>query len=254
MNLWKIALGFLLLLILLFSIQKGWGPSVRYQAWNQFVESDSVFLRQYKSIQDAPELSELLRNRAFLQAQLQLAEDDSIGMVIDLTEKTCKLVIKGVTIHSAEISKIKLDPLLKKVSNRNYYRIFSEPLLPTAYHTSIVKEPIVVKHAPKTPEEAEQNAYLPDTLAQDPAFLAYELPLNIQLRMEQDVSTGKGSGKARRKFRSSLRHQEWSRSLGNAIRFKKPDYHAVIKLELPPKEIITLYRALPWNPKLVLIY
>ncbi len=100
----------------------------------------------------------------------KLSEKDSIQLIVNLRDSIIGLSIKGVIIHKTQINNYKVDPLLNKLPVLEYVKLFSEPLQVKSQYATIVKEPIVVRNAPKDTAEATLNAYEPDTLIQNPAF------------------------------------------------------------------------------------
>ena len=88
-----------------------------------------------------------------------------------------------------------------------------------------MKEPVVVRHAPKDTLEAALNAWQPDTLIQNPAFAMLSLHHGINLIFEQeDNPTFKDKWK-KFGFYNRLRIRSSIQAIYNFVRLKKQDYH-----------------------------
>ena len=55
----------------------------------------------------------MLKEKAFLQARISMAETDSVYMTLNLADSTANLEISGVAVHSARISGIKISGILR---------------------------------------------------------------------------------------------------------------------------------------------
>ena len=64
----------------------------------------------------------MLKEKAFLQARISMAETDSVYMRLNLTDSTANLEISGVAVHSAKISEIKISGILR---SGNEYAVYA---------------------------------------------------------------------------------------------------------------------------------
>ena len=181
----------------------------------------------------------------FKQSLLQLSSEDSIHLAINFAESKANLYIKGVPIFTSEIIIKNDEPLMRKLNAVTYAWIFESPLLIKEISTTIIKEPIVELQAPKTPEEAAQNVYLPDTLIQNPAFLALYLENGLRLRFVQadnqtwpDYFTGI-------KFYFQILKGDCKAFLKALLTFQPYVYQPEWVIALPKDHIRAIYRALP---------
>jgi len=78
-------------------------PLHKMRELQELVCSDSLFMENFDSIYYHPEISPLLKEKAYKEALLKLAVNDSIQLVINLSDSTINLSIKGVMIHQTKI-------------------------------------------------------------------------------------------------------------------------------------------------------
>ncbi len=205
--------------------------------WNeiQFIKELTSQQPENTDVQ-RPELKGLIRDKAFKESLLQISNSDSISMVINLKDSTISLFIKGVFIHQTKVRDYKLDPLLHHLPEADLTNAYYRPLKKISERSTIVKEPVVIREAPKDPLEASLNAYQPDTLIQNPAFVAFSLDTRLQLILSQDKDPA---------FRD-----RWSRLLFyQRVPF---DSRPSIHLSLPVDDLRAIYRALPNDPFIVI--
>lgn len=186
-----------------------------------------------------PKGIEMLKQKAFVESQLLLSGADSIGLAINLHDSLVGLQIKGVTIFSSKISEFEVSRVLDVISVPTYYKLFSKPLSIAEQRGTIVKEPIIVKKAPKDTIEAAQAEIIPDSLIRPSATLEFMVDGGILLCITHPEEADQN------RFKKLIR-QTWH-FLTFAVQFKKPDYQPTIKLVIPNDDIIVIYRALPYD-------
>jgi hypothetical protein len=127
--------------------------------------------------------------------------------------------------------------------------IFS-PLKVDSSHSTIVKEPIVYKKAPADSIEAATQSSIPsDSIDVGPVYYNLFLSNGLILRVEQtnmpeDDDLLKDFLKKERKYR--IRNM-----VHHLIRFEVPDYDPWIHVYLNKDDAITLFRALPYYPQVI---
>lgn len=248
------AVFFMLIPITIFVIGKGLSPAFKINELKETVLSDSVYMKTYDHINDLHELQSLNRKLAYNEALMKVSGNDSIILIVNLRDSIIALSIKGVIIHRTILKNFKTEPLITKLPNWVYNYLFSKPLSVTIENTTIVKEPIVVREAPKNAEEAALNAYEPDTLIQNPAFLRMKLNHNINLVFEQEENATKEDKRARSSFRKDFFYKKTGESIYAFFTFSKQQYDPIITMEIPANDIREIYRALPEKAKVVLSF
>lgn len=212
-------------------IKEKYAKSNENEKQDERIYSDSAYLR-------------LLKDKAFLQSKIAMAETDSIYMTINLGDSTANLEISGVTVHSAQISDIRISRIL---SAGNEYVISSMLATPFTIENdlaSIKKEPLMIKMAPKDTSEYKPDV-IPDTSDYEPVNYVLYLNNGIRLYVYQSDEDKANDRKHRFIFDLKDRLRNTTASLESIIRFRVPEYHPFIKIELPKAEAKVLYRAIP---------
>lgn len=243
-----------LLVLFIFLMTVSVSPIHKMKEFENIVKSDSIFSNDFNSMLNQPELSVLVKEKANLEALLKLAEKDSIQLVINLRDSSACLFINGVKIHQSEISKFKSDKLLQKMPLIQYVKLFSDPVEIISQYATIVKEPVVVRQAPKDTAEAALTAWKPDTLIQKPAFLLLKMDYGIRIIFEQELNERFADKWVRKSFYTRQWFGKGASSLGRFFTLRKQEYNPTIKILLPADDLRAIYRALPQSAELVLIF
>lgn len=214
--------------------------------------SDSLLMNNFLPIFYKPSIKPLVKEQAYKHALLQMAGFDSIGLSINLNDSTAKLILKGVEIHNSPISNFTIDPVLKGIRLNDYQKIFSQPLTKVSFYSSLMKDPIVVKKAPKTPEEALAMATLPDSIPTEPAYFWFEIDYGIRLVFVQDQWNGEKENQMKRKYRGDIRKLKRSDFMKSILKPGKVSYTPTIVIKTKSTEVRAIYRALPHNSKIVI--
>lgn len=242
------------ILIGAFVLYIGLSPFGKMNDLERIVHQDETFTKTFTMAYHRPEFTDMVRSRGYKEALLTLAGQDSIGLIINLKDSVVALSINGVTIHETQVRSMSVDPMLTKLPADIYLKLFSQPLPVMEERATIVKEPIVVREAPRDTIEASLNAYKPDTLIQNPAFLQLKLEHGITLVFEQDRNETLQDHWVWLKFRM----QEWSsgmqKGLIRFVQLKGYDYQPAIRIKMPVNDLRAVYRALPDQPYVVVRY
>jgi hypothetical protein len=215
------------------------------------VNADSVFVENFDSIYFHPGIVNLIKQKAYKEALLKLSESDSIQLVINLSDSTINLIIKGVIIHQTKIVEYTKDKFLRKLPLIQEVKFFSQPLLVQSHFATIVKEPVVVRHAPKDTTEAALNAWQPDTLIQNPAFVAFTTEEKIRIFFEQNENKSFSDKLKKIGFYNHFFAKKVITSQKNFFGFKKQEYIPNIIVKIPVDDLRAIYRALPNNTYIV---
>jgi hypothetical protein len=215
------------------------------------VNADSEFANNIDSVYFDYEIAGLVKEKTYKEALLILSKNDSIHLVVNLSDSTIHLSIKGVVIHQTKINEFAKDKFFDKLSLHQEIKLFSQPLLLQNHYATIVKEPIVVRHAPKDTLEAATTAWEPDTLIQKPAFASLVFEHNIQLILEQDDNKTFYDKTVKLGFYKHLGVENIKLSVAQFFSLKNQAYRPTIKIKLPADELRAVYRALPTNTLVV---
>ena len=90
----------------------------------------------------------LLKEKAFLQSKIIMAETDSIYATINLADSTVNVEISGVVVYKAKMSHFKTSKLLMKGDDNIILSMLASPFTISSAYATIKKEPVMIKMAP----------------------------------------------------------------------------------------------------------
>jgi hypothetical protein len=241
----KIVAYFTLLVVLTYAVLVALAPVEKLKEIEKQSVSDNSSIADALQELNHVNYHSVIRKQAFLDACLAQSVEDSIALSINLCDSTLNISIKGVNIHHSTISNFEIDQMFTKLSNLSYKRLFSSPIAIHQQYATIVKEPVVVREAPNNPAEAEVNAWQPDTLVQNPAFVQLYLDHDFQILLKQDQNNNLHQKKAHFKFNTTINFESAKNSIIAFLSFKKQTYKPTITIYLPVDELRSVYRALP---------
>jgi len=183
-----------------------------------------------------------LKEKAFLQSRIALAESDSIYLTINIADSTANLEIFGVVVHSAPIKDLQMSKILRKGSDYVISYLFSSPFTISSSVSTIRKDPVNVQIAPKDTSEWKPDV-VPDTSLIENVNYIYSMTNGTRIYIYQAEEDNKNT------FRFDLndRISTTISNLKSIVRFKVPEYHPYIKIRVPRAEAKIIYRALPRN-------
>jgi len=239
---------------LYFLVMAGSAPLRTLKKMNKQAVSDSLFFTKSANLASDSGLFAQARQKAYLNARINLAKNDSIGIIINLSDSLLHLSLKGVIIHTSHITELKTDPFLRALHPLAWLKTFSEPLVAEEEKTSIVKEPIVKKRAPKDTLEAMDMAFLPDTLVQNPAWFSMYFPQGLNLVLVQEQWVTRADKKVERAFQADIRRKRRSDAFHSAFHPGDPRYTPLILIKINIDDVRSIYRALPEKAPVVIGY
>lgn len=196
-----------------------------------------------KIFSDSAYLS-LLKEKAYLQARISMAETDSIYLTFNLPDSAVNLEISGVIVHTAKIKNLKMSNILEKGNEYIISSMLSSPFTIEKEISSIVKEPLMISMAPKDTSEYQPDI-MPDTADYEPVNYILEMHNGLRIYVYQDEKSSSGEGihfsgfDLRDRLRNSLS------AMKRIIVFKIPEYHPFIKIRLARADAKIIYRAIP---------
>lgn len=229
-------------------------PIRKVNELNKIATSDSVFMKKSKAIAKYNGLLPLVKEKAYKEAELNLAQQDSIGLIINFRNSTASLMLKGVEIQSSKIVDYKRDKVFDGLEAPAFRKLFSKPLHNMHDYSTFVKEPIVVKKAPKDTIEAMKMATLPVLPPVEPAYVSYDLDRGFKLIMMQDSINTEDEKVLEKKFKQDLRNQIYGDILSGFTDLKTPKYTPTVVIRLSGRDVRSIYRALPVKASFVFIF
>jgi hypothetical protein len=222
-------------------------PGSKYKAlFNEysFRQSDKVKIDE-RLFSDSTYLK-LLKEKAYYQSRVAMAETDSIYLTINIPDSAVNLEISGVAVHRTKIRKIKISKIFRGKNDYIISTMLSRPFTIKNYISSIEKEPLMIKMAPKDTSEYQPDI-MPDTADYEPVNFIMDVENGIRIFVYQADKLNHGDGRHIFWFDLRYRFRNTLQSLKSILTFKIPGYHPYIKLRLPRDDAKIIFRALPEN-------
>ena len=188
----------------------------------------------------------LLKVRNFLQSQIVMAQTDSIYLTLNLVDSIANIEINGVVVHKAKMSHIETSKILKGDNENSLLSILPSPFVISQSFSTIKKEPLMIKMAPKDTSEYKPDI-MPDTSITEPVnyILVMKSGLRIYVYQKENVKINDRISQFKFDLNDRLR-DTWS-ALKRVATMKVPEYHPFIKIKLSRTDAKIIYRSIPKN-------
>jgi hypothetical protein len=186
----------------------------------------------------------LIRKKAFYQSRNLMAETDSISLALNLADSSAIIEINGVAVHIARLTYLKISSVLYRADEYAVSSMLSVPFTVTENHSTIAKEPLMLKVAPKDTSEYKPNI-LPDTTNTAPVNFMMEMDNGFRLYVYQETGDDAGGAMNRFVFDTKDRFKNIWTIIKNIAMLKVPEYHPSIRLRMKKTDARIIYRALP---------
>lgn len=186
----------------------------------------------------------MLKGKSFLQSRLIMAETDSIYLTISLPDSIINIEISGVAVHNAKMSSVKASRIIRKGNDRLILSMLATPFTISNSLSTIKKEPVMIKMAPKDTSEFKPDV-MPDTSLTEPVRYVLEMTNGSRIFVCQTENENHDDRVSNFVFDMKYRLQEILMNLKDALRFKVPEYHPYVKIRLSREDAKIIYRAIP---------
>ncbi len=197
-------------------------------------EKDTAWLRLYKE-------------KDWLETRLQIARTDSISLSVDLLDSTLQIELKGVVLKKSKMLDFKADRFLYQLNPAAYHHLLGKQAKADTVVSSIPKEPLIIKKAPKDTADVQDAATI-DTAKIEIVHWIINLDNHVVLQIEGVDPASKSDWWAGQKFWMSQNLKQTAQNLEKTILFKAPEYFPEIRIVIPEADAKALYRALPVRP------
>ena len=197
-------------------------------------------------------LYSLKKEEKFLQSKLNLVDDDSMYLVLNLSKKTAVIELKGVSLHEAKIVSYHVSNTIKDQAADALLNWISKPFYLKDDSASIPKISFITKIAPKDSIEANQNEALPEPPKRGDVYAVMNFERGLRLILQQSEKPDKEGEKNISRLRRDFTRDEITKSLNAFIHFDRELTVPTIELVFSKADATILYRALPYRPKLLL--
>lgn len=182
--------------------------------------------------------------KAFYQSRNLMAETDSISLALNLTDSSAIIEINGVAVHVARLTYFKISHVLYKADEYAVSSMLSVPFTVTENHSTIAKEPLMLKVAPKDTSEYKPDI-LPDTTNTTAVNYMMEMDNGFRLYVYQETGDDSGGAMSRFIFDTIDRFGNIWNIIKNIARLRVPEYHPSIRIRMKKADARIIYRALP---------
>lgn len=194
-----------------------------------------------------PSLIDLMKEKAWIESRLKMAESDSVGLSIDLEEHTIQLELKGVVVMKSKIRDFSTSGFFRRMDGNVYFNTFGSPLTIEKFESSIEKNPFKVVIAPKNEAEAEAAVTKKDSVPDENVFWTVKFDRDFELNIQGIDSVAESQKKYQLgkgfEFKRDLKNIV--NSFGHILKFTKPVYTPEILISIPENEAKSILRALP---------
>lgn len=195
------------------------------------IYSDSAYLK-------------LLNEKASLQSRIIMAETDSIYLLINLSDSTANIGISGVVVHKSKMSSLQTSKILLKGNENIILSLLASPFTLSRDYSTIRKEPVMIKMAPKDTSEYKPDI-MPDTSLIEPVNFILETINGVRVYIYQEENDQFSYRMNNFIFDLNDRLRNTWSSLKSVALFRIPEYHPFIKMRLPRSDAKIIYRAIP---------
>jgi hypothetical protein len=242
---WLITLAFILALIIYYAVMVMLAPARKINAMKEeygFRQNEKNKLND-TIFTDSTYLA-LFREMSFLKARTAMAETDSIYLSMNLADSGVTLEISGVAVVRTKIKRLSSSRIFQDRNSYFVSSMLSKPLTVKRNFSSIPKEPLMIKMAPKDTSEFKPDI-IPDTADYEPVNYVMEMDNGTVIYVYQEQRLNPGDGIHLFFLDARYRiHDAW-RTMKSVFTFKVPEYHPFIRVRLPRSDAKAIYRGLP---------
>jgi hypothetical protein len=205
-----------------------------------------------KDLSTKSRLFDLKKSEEFLRAKLNLVNDDSSYLVVDIIKKTATLEMKGISLYECHFVSSHISNSIKDQPAVTLLNWMGEPFNLRHVDATIPKTSFIVKIAPKDTIEANKIDETPIVPRRGDVYVVMDFDRNLRLIIRQ---LEKPDEEGRREIDSlqwKFRRNEITNSLNAMMHFSRDLITPTIEIVLSKEDATILYRALPYKPKMIL--
>ncbi len=196
---------------------------------------------------------DLLDKKASLDARLAMSEDDSIGLRINLRQKSIYLEINGIVLHRTPVLEQKTSSFYKRLSSAEKYVLFRKPLEILKDESTISKDQFEIQIAPKDTIEAKSRPeIIPDTVLKEPVLYRLYFKNGFRVQITGELPDSVPQFWPKFKFDYADRIKYLKELVKSAMNNQPAPYQPTISLVVDAKEAEAIYRAVPKKGNVIL--
>jgi hypothetical protein len=202
---------------------------------------------------EVQKIIQLEKENNFEKNRLDLANQDSIYMIVDIPARKIAIEIKGVQVRTASILRVEMDQKLALFSHERLSPWLSEPFNLKKHISTIPKIPIVVKDAPKDTIEAQKISTKPLPPDSSVVYTSLYFNKNLILEINQDaLPQERELPKVQEYFAKTLEISPKVPAWTNLLNPGSTDQPLTIKIIVSAPDARAIYRAIPSRTNMVM--
>lgn len=180
-----------------------------------------------------------------LRNRLNLAGGDSVYMVLNLSDSTLQLEIKGLVVHRAKASQLKLSKRIAAAGSEALLEWTASPFTLQNELASIPKSPILVVEAPKDTAAAASLPRKPLEPEKSAVFYTLLFDRSLVLEVSQHEKPEMEDAVALKNYQFAFDSSFRRSSFSKLKQPYTPEDPIHIKMQLPAADARAIYRAIP---------
>lgn len=198
--------------------------------------SDTAYFNHYKE-------------KTWLETRFQIAKTDSISLSVNLKDSVLQLELKGVVLKSSPLLDFKADQFFHELTPGAYHHFFGVQATGASALSTIEKEPLIVKKAPKDTAEFNAQSHIEkDTTKLEAVHWLVKLDNGIVLKIEGTDELANTDWWGGKKFWWKQDFEQMKLDMRKTLVFKVPEYQPAISMVISEDDARAIYRALPQHP------
>ncbi len=215
-------------------------------------ETNSESAASGNSQGDKIKFFELKKQEVLLHSRLELANEDSMYLVLDLVNNTAVLELKGISLHECHILESSVSNSIKMYHTEALLNWMAEPFMLKHVEATIPKIEYVEKIAPKDSIEANKVAVEPAAPKRADVYIIMDFDRNLRLVISQSELPDDDGKKVIAALQRKYQNVEIRRSLQSLLKFNREPAMPQINIVIPKTDATIFYKALPVRPKMIL--
>lgn len=217
------------------------------------IEDSAADISQIASY--SSQLFRLKLDELFLNSQLIMGRGDSIGLILNLSDSTISLYLRGVNLRSCPVFSYTMNHAFKHLTSQaELFHWLSRPFVLKEDWATIPKVPITIRKAPRDTIEAQKYKIQPAAPARPDVYFTLKFDRNLILKVHQvepiSLKSPRGLGRiALYHLKSYIKYI--AETFVHLYHLKLPEHHYSIEITIAKNDAIAIYRAIPMHAELI---
>jgi hypothetical protein len=213
-------------------------------------KSDSIFVNSTQNANS--KLFNLRKSEEFLASRINLVNNDSSYLVLDLMNKMFILELKGISLYECHVVSSQINSSIKDLPAASLLSWIAEPFYLKHSDATITRASLKEMIAPKDTVEANKKDETPRAPKRNDAYIVMDFERNLRLIIRQSEKPDKEGARSIDSLQWKYRKIELINNLQALIHIDRDMVKPTIEIVLPKEDATILYRALPRKAKLLL--